>query len=163
GMNAALFIDITLWGSVAVLAFMVWKRGRVVALASAREGAMDFINIVPRIALGVIGSGYIAAIIPPGIITGWLGPGRGRRAGVRRLAWRPDRDHRRRPDPGWPGGGIFHRSGGAEGRRRRPAGHRLCRGLGAVCLPAADSMGNPVHAGQIRLVPGRGLAAISLP
>ena len=28
-MNAALFIDITLWGSVAVLAFMVWKRGRV--------------------------------------------------------------------------------------------------------------------------------------
>ena len=27
---------------------------------------MDFINIVPRIALGVIGSGYIAAVIPAG-------------------------------------------------------------------------------------------------
>ena len=34
---------------------------------------MDFINIVPRIALGVIGSGYIAAVIPQEIITGWLG------------------------------------------------------------------------------------------
>jgi hypothetical protein len=42
-----------------------------------REGAMDFINIVPRIALGVIGSGYIAAIIPQEIITGWLGPNSG--------------------------------------------------------------------------------------
>ena len=76
-MSAAIFIDITLWGSVAVLAFMVWQRGRTVALASAREGAMDFINIVPRIALGVIGSGYIAAVIPPEIITGWLGPDSG--------------------------------------------------------------------------------------
>ena len=41
---------------------------------------MDFINIVPRIALGVIGSGYIAAVIPPksspagsGRTSGWLG------------------------------------------------------------------------------------------
>src|SRR4029453_7968304 len=76
-MSAALFIDITLWGSVAVLAFMVWRRGRVLALAPAREGAVDFINIAPRIALGVIGSGYIAAIIPPEVITGWLGPDSG--------------------------------------------------------------------------------------
>jgi uncharacterized membrane protein YraQ (UPF0718 family) len=48
-----------------------------VLVSSAREGAMDFINIVPRIALGVIGSGYIAAIIPPEVITGWLGPNSG--------------------------------------------------------------------------------------
>jgi len=76
-MSATLFIDITLWGSVAVLAFMVWRRGRAVALASAREGALDFVNIVPRIALGVIGAGYIAAVVPPEIITGWLGPDSG--------------------------------------------------------------------------------------
>ena len=76
-MTTALFIDITLWGSVAVVAFLVWRRGRAVALASVREGAMDFITIVPRIALGVIGSGYIAAVIPPEIITGWLGPDSG--------------------------------------------------------------------------------------
>ena len=76
-MTASLFIDITLWGSVAVVAFMVWRRGGTVALVATREGAMDFINIVPRIALGVIGSGYIAAVIPPEIITGWLGPDSG--------------------------------------------------------------------------------------
>jgi hypothetical protein len=74
---SALIIDIILWGSVAALGFMAWQRGRAVLVSSAREGTMDFINIVPRIALGVIGSGYIAAIIPPQVITGWLGPNSG--------------------------------------------------------------------------------------
>ena len=74
---SALVIDIILWGSVAALGFMAWQRGRTVLVSSAREGTMDFINIVPRIALGVIGSGYIAAIIPQHVITGWLGPNSG--------------------------------------------------------------------------------------
>jgi hypothetical protein len=74
---SALIIDVTLWGSVLILGFMAWQRGRVVLVSSVREGSMDFINIVPRIALGVIGSGYIAAIIPPEVITGWLGPDSG--------------------------------------------------------------------------------------
>jgi hypothetical protein len=74
---SAVIIDIILWGSVAALGFMAWQRGRTVLVSSAREGTMDFINIVPRIALGVIGSGYIAAIIPPEVITGWLGPNSG--------------------------------------------------------------------------------------
>ena len=74
---SALIIDIILWGSVAALGFMAWQRGRTVLVSSAREGTMDFINIVPRIALGVIGSGYIAAIIPAQVITGWLGPNSG--------------------------------------------------------------------------------------
>lgn len=71
---SAVIIDIILWGTVVALGFMAWQRGRTVLLSSAREGTMDFINIVPRIALGVIGSGYIAAIIPQHVITGWLGP-----------------------------------------------------------------------------------------
>jgi hypothetical protein len=73
----ALIIDILLWGSVAALGFMVWRRGRAVLTAAAREGTMDFINIVPRIALGVIGSGFIAAIIPSRVIVGGLGPDTG--------------------------------------------------------------------------------------
>jgi hypothetical protein len=74
---SALIIDIILWASVAALGFLAWQRGRTVLVSSAREGAMDFIHIVPRIALGVIGSGYIAAIIPQEVITGWLGPNSG--------------------------------------------------------------------------------------
>ena len=76
-MSAALVIDIILWGSVAAVAFIAFRRGPAVLKASLREGTMDFINIVPRIALGVIGSGYIAAVIPQEIIIGWLGPDSG--------------------------------------------------------------------------------------
>ena len=76
-MSAALLIDIILWGSVAGVGFIAWQRGRPVLVASLRDGAMDFITIVPRIALGVVGSGYIAAVIPQEVITGWLGPDSG--------------------------------------------------------------------------------------
>ena len=75
-MNA-LIVDVTLWGSVAALGLIALQRGRVVLTSSLREGAVDFVNIVPRVALGVIGSGYIAAVLPEEVITGWLGPNSG--------------------------------------------------------------------------------------
>ncbi|MEA2830247.1 MAG: hypothetical protein QOF22_995, partial [Bradyrhizobium sp.] len=74
---SALIIDVILWASVAALGFIAFRRGRMVLTNSVREGALDFVNIMPRIALGVIGSGYIAAVIPSEIITGWLGPDSG--------------------------------------------------------------------------------------
>jgi hypothetical protein len=73
-MNATFLIDAILWASVAVLGWLAWQRGRPVLVSSLREGSMDFIHIVPRIALGVIGSGYIAAVIPSELIIGALGP-----------------------------------------------------------------------------------------
>jgi uncharacterized membrane protein YraQ (UPF0718 family) len=76
-MSAALIIDIILWGTVAAVGFLALQRGRPVLVASLRDGTMDFINVVPRIAVGVVGSGYIAAVIPQEIITGWLGPDSG--------------------------------------------------------------------------------------
>jgi uncharacterized membrane protein YraQ (UPF0718 family) len=76
-MSAALLIDIILWGSVAAVGFLALQRGRPVLVASLRDGTVDFITVVPRIALGVVGSGYIAAVIPQEIITGWLGPDSG--------------------------------------------------------------------------------------
>jgi hypothetical protein len=73
-MSAALLIDAILWVSVAGVGYIAWRRGPKVMTASLREGTWDFINIVPRIAVGVI---YIAAVIPQEIITGWLGPNSG--------------------------------------------------------------------------------------
>src|SRR6201995_4697150 len=73
-MSAALLIDVILWGTVIGVGFAVYLRGPKLLTTSMRDGSLDFLRIVPRIALGVIGSGYIAAVIPPEIITGWLGP-----------------------------------------------------------------------------------------
>jgi hypothetical protein len=73
----ALIIDILLWGSLFGVGVIAWRQDRTVLTVALRNGGMDFINIVPRIALGVIGSGFIAAIIPSEVIVGGLGPDTG--------------------------------------------------------------------------------------
>jgi hypothetical protein len=149
-MSAALLIDILLWGSVVAVGLIAWQRGNAVLVSSLREGSLEFINIVPRIALGVIGSGYIAAVIPQEVITGWLGPNSGWLGVLTAVIAGAAR----------PGSRLFDRRGGAESRRRNAPGDRLCRRLGAVRVPARDPVGNPVHAREIRLVSRRGVAAV---
>ncbi|EGP08756.1 hypothetical protein [Afipia clevelandensis] len=73
----ALIIDILLWGSLAGVSIIAWRQDKTVLTSALRNGGMDFIGIVPRIALGVIGSGFIAAIIPSEVIVGGLGPDTG--------------------------------------------------------------------------------------
>ncbi|HAO40133.1 MAG: hypothetical protein CBE01_005100 [Planctomycetaceae bacterium TMED241] len=73
----ALIIDILLWGSLIGVSVIAWRQDKTVLSSALRNGGMDFINIVPRIALGVIGSGFIAAIIPSEAIVGGLGPDTG--------------------------------------------------------------------------------------
>ena len=70
----ALIIDILLWGSLIGVGVIAWRQDKAVLKVALRKGGMDFVNIVPRIALGVIGSGFIAAIIPSEVIVGGLGP-----------------------------------------------------------------------------------------
>ena len=73
----ALIIDILLWGSLIGVSVIAWRQDKAVLGTALRNGGMDFINIVARIALGVIGSGFIAAIIPSEVIVGGLGPDTG--------------------------------------------------------------------------------------
>ncbi len=73
----ALIIDILLWGSLIGVSIIAWRQDKAVLTVALRKGGMDFVNIVPRIALGVIGSGFIAAIIPSEVIVGGLGPDTG--------------------------------------------------------------------------------------
>jgi len=73
----ALLIDILLWGSLVGVGIIAWRQDKTVLTTALRKGGIDFVNIVPRIALGVIGSGFIAAIIPSEIIVGGLGPDTG--------------------------------------------------------------------------------------
>jgi hypothetical protein len=125
-MSTALLIDIILWGSVAGVGFIAYQRGPKVLTTSMRKGTLHFINIVPRIALGVIGSGYIAAVIPQEIITGWLGPNSGWLGVATAVV-------ARRGDAGRPGGRPFHWRRSVEHRRRSAAGARCLRSSGCYC------------------------------
>jgi hypothetical protein len=72
-----LAINILLWVVVAGLAFFAAMRGRILLNEGLREGCIEFIRLLPRIAIGVVGSGFIAEVLPQALVAGWLGPDSG--------------------------------------------------------------------------------------
>jgi hypothetical protein len=72
-----LAVNILLWLVVAALAFVTAMRGRVLLNEGAREGVLEFIRLLPRIGAGVIGSGFIAEVLPKALVASWIGPGSG--------------------------------------------------------------------------------------
>jgi hypothetical protein len=67
------FVDGLLWMIALALGLIAASRSRAMLRASIREGLTDTLKLIPRIMLGVVGSGYIAAILPPEIVGHWLG------------------------------------------------------------------------------------------
>jgi hypothetical protein len=70
----ALLVGIFLWVVVAALALSAAVRGRAVFKLGLTTGLRDFVHLLPRVAVGVVGSGYIAAVLPQSLIAGSLGP-----------------------------------------------------------------------------------------
>ena len=69
-----IIINILLWVLVAVLALTAAVRSKALFREGATEGVRDFFLLLPRIMIGVVGSGYIAAVMPQDLITTWIGP-----------------------------------------------------------------------------------------
>jgi hypothetical protein len=69
-----LAVNILLWLVVGVLAFLAALRGRVLLNDGVREGVWEFIRLLPRIAAGVIGAGFLAEVLPKALVASWLGP-----------------------------------------------------------------------------------------
>jgi hypothetical protein len=67
------FVDGLLWVVALALGLIAAQRSRALLTASIREGVTDCLKLIPRIMLGVVGSGYIAAILPAEIVGRWLG------------------------------------------------------------------------------------------
>ena len=68
-----LAVSIALWMIVAALALMIVRRARPLLGGSARQGGTEFLRLLPRIMIGVMGSGYIAAALPQDLVGQWLG------------------------------------------------------------------------------------------
>jgi uncharacterized membrane protein YraQ (UPF0718 family) len=67
------FVDGLLWLIAIVLAAIAARRSRALVRSSVREGTFDCIKLLPRIMLGVIGAGFIAALLPQEVVGRWLG------------------------------------------------------------------------------------------
>jgi hypothetical protein len=66
-------VDGLLWVIALGLGLIAASRGRTLLRDSAREGVVDCVRLLPRIMLGVVGSGYIAALLPQDVVGRWLG------------------------------------------------------------------------------------------
>lgn len=66
-----------LWGLIAVLAIATLRHGRAPFNKSLRDGTIEFMRLVPRIGIGMIGSGYLAEVMPQDQVALWLGPNSG--------------------------------------------------------------------------------------
>jgi hypothetical protein len=73
----SLAIDIFLWLIVAALGVTAVVRSRVLFRSGVKGGAVDFLRLIPRISIGVLGSGFLAEVMPHELVSGWLGPGTG--------------------------------------------------------------------------------------
>ncbi len=70
-------IGVLLWLLVLLLAFLAAMRSKNLFREGAWEGSRDFVVLIPRVLIGVVGSGYIAAVMPADLITTWIGPNSG--------------------------------------------------------------------------------------
>jgi hypothetical protein len=69
----ALGVGVLLWVIVAALVVAAAAKGASLVETGLREGALDFLRLTPRVAIGVVGSGYVAAVFPPEVLANLLG------------------------------------------------------------------------------------------
>jgi len=70
----SIVVGVLLWLLVAVLALTAAVRSKALFREGAREGSRDFVVLIPRVLIGVVGSGYLAAVLPQDLIAEWIGP-----------------------------------------------------------------------------------------
>jgi hypothetical protein len=76
-MIIGIVVTIVLWGLVSALALTAAVRSKALFQEGAWEGSRDFVVLIPRVLIGVVGSGYIAAVMPQELIAAWIGPNSG--------------------------------------------------------------------------------------
>ena len=72
-----LIIDIALWAIALALGLTLFLRDQPMFADSLRFARREFFALLPRIAIGMIGSGFIAEILPQDAMLAWFGPGTG--------------------------------------------------------------------------------------
>ncbi len=150
-----LAVNILLWLVVAALAFTAALRGRVLFNEGARDGVLEFIRLLPRIGAGVIGSGFIAEILPKATVASWIGPDSGFLGVVIATLGGA-------LTPGGPVVGFAIGSAALKSGAGRTAGDRLFHRLGALRHPPAGGLGSAVDAAAHGLAARGGVAAAAV-
>jgi len=70
----SLALTLFLWALVAALAGVAAMDGTDRLRSGARTGVIAFLRLIPRLAIGVLGAGYLAEMLPQDLVGRWLGP-----------------------------------------------------------------------------------------
>lgn len=68
---------ILLAGIAIILASMAWKRGPHLLQKGFQDAKAQFLHLLPRLLIGILGSGYIAHLMPKETVLAWFGPDSG--------------------------------------------------------------------------------------
>ncbi|MGL5139466.1 MAG: hypothetical protein ACRC7G_17045 [Beijerinckiaceae bacterium] len=69
-----LVFSLLLWGLAVWLVLLARSRADGTFEIGLEEALWDFLALLPRLAVGVIGAGFIAKALPQDVVSGWLGP-----------------------------------------------------------------------------------------
>ena len=69
-----LLIDIVLWAIAVALGLTLFLRDQPMFADSLHFARREFVALLPRIAIGMLGAGFIAEILPKELIPSLLGP-----------------------------------------------------------------------------------------
>jgi uncharacterized membrane protein YraQ (UPF0718 family) len=72
-----LIVTLLLYGILGTLMILAWRKGGGMLRLAAFETQGEFLRLMPRLMVGVIGSGFIARALPQDIVIAWLGPASG--------------------------------------------------------------------------------------
>lgn len=67
-------VTAALWLLVAGLAFATARRGREYLGGAVQSGLREFVKLLPRLLIGVVGSGFLADLLPQQEVARWIGP-----------------------------------------------------------------------------------------
>jgi hypothetical protein len=73
----ALVFTVLLWLGMLAFGVLAWRRRDGTFGAGLRDSLREYRFIIPRLAVGIIGAGFVAALLPGGFVEATLGPASG--------------------------------------------------------------------------------------
>ena len=73
----ALTFTVALWIGTLGFAILAWRRRDGTFAAGLRDSLREYKFIIPRLTVGIVGAGFVAAAMPSGFVEATLGPASG--------------------------------------------------------------------------------------
>ncbi len=72
-----LAFTLLLAGVAAILGTMAWRRGPSTFFHALTDAKAQFVHLLPRLIIGILGSGFLAHLMPRDAVLAWFGPNSG--------------------------------------------------------------------------------------